>query len=245
MSDGTGYLKEIKKKLESGQRQWKRGDKILAAYGYARRRQTFVDQINADLKALGMVADPPITTDIAKDGSTTFRLKGSAPVRSVTVVGVPATAAASGLAGEIIAEEIAELAEPPKVDSTNPADLAVTVKNLEAATRVPLMVNPNDDLASALTKMQLNDYSQLVVATGLKSVKGVVSYKSIAIQQLHGHPEKVGECIDDSVPQVTLNEPCSTSSRVSRPTTASSSSKRTSPFVASSLRPTSPASSVR
>lgn len=209
MSDGTDYLKAIKKKLESGQRQWKRGDKILAAYGYVRRRQTFVDQINAELEALGLRAFPPITTGISLDAYTSFYLNEapSADVATSAAIAAPEPEVVDEIPPEVAAEAAAELASPPTVDATNPADLAVTVRNLEAAQRQPLMVNPNDDLASALTKMQLNDYSQLVVATGLKSVKGVVSYKSIAIQDLHGQPQKVAECIDDSIPQVTLNEP--------------------------------------
>ena len=65
MTDGAAYLKEIKKNLEKGQRQWKRGDKILAAFGYRRRRKEFIDQVNAELERLGMVAVPPITTALA------------------------------------------------------------------------------------------------------------------------------------------------------------------------------------
>lgn len=206
MSNGTEYLKDIKTKLQHGTRQWKRGDKILAAYGFVRRRQTFVDQINAELEALGLEAVPPITTEIALDGYTAFRLKGSPGAESVTVSGVPAAAEAGAMPAEIVAEEKAELAEPPKVDASNPADLSVTVRNLDCATKSPLMANPADDLASALTKMQLHDYSQLVVGTGERSIKGVISYRSIANQQLHGTPKKVADCIE-SVPEVTLDEP--------------------------------------
>ncbi len=32
MSDGAGYLKEIKKKLGEGQRQWKRSGKVVQAH---------------------------------------------------------------------------------------------------------------------------------------------------------------------------------------------------------------------
>ena len=31
MTDGTAYLKEIKKNLQKNQRQWKRGDKVRKA----------------------------------------------------------------------------------------------------------------------------------------------------------------------------------------------------------------------
>ncbi len=35
MSDGNAYLEVIKKKLDAGRRQWKRGAKVLAANGLA------------------------------------------------------------------------------------------------------------------------------------------------------------------------------------------------------------------
>ena len=32
MTDGTAYVKEIKRNLEKNQRQWKRGDEVLKVY---------------------------------------------------------------------------------------------------------------------------------------------------------------------------------------------------------------------
>lgn len=32
MTDGTAYLKVIKKNLDSGKRQWRRGDNLLEVY---------------------------------------------------------------------------------------------------------------------------------------------------------------------------------------------------------------------
>ena len=61
---GRAYLSEIKKNLKDGLRQHRRGDNVLAAYGYMRRRQTSVDQINQDMEDLGLVAAPPISTSM-------------------------------------------------------------------------------------------------------------------------------------------------------------------------------------
>ena len=79
MTDGTTYLKVIKKNLDSGKRQWRRGHKLLEAFGYVRRRQTFIDQINAELDKLGMVATPAITSLLSLDGYTGFTLAGEPP----------------------------------------------------------------------------------------------------------------------------------------------------------------------
>lgn len=202
MSDGADYLKSIKAELAKGRRQRKRGDKLLQAFGYVRRRQTFVDQVNEELGRLGLVADPPISTEMEKDAFTTFRLIDATSQGSN--IQVPDDDADPALDP---AEDVkADLAEPPKVDSINPADLSVTVRNLDCATKAPVMVNPSDSIASALTKMQLNDYSQLVVGTGERSIRGVVSDRSVANQMLHGKPKKVDDCVE-SVPEVTLDEP--------------------------------------
>lgn len=209
MANGTTYLKEIKKKLEAGQRQWKRGDKILAAYGYVRRRQTFVDQINADLEALGLEAVPPITTDLDLAGYTIFRAKGESSPEDVEVAGESAAAEASAIPAEVVAEEKAERAEPPKVDVANPADLSLRVRNLECAEAAPVWITPDATVNAALTEMQLKDFSQLVVATKLNKshVKGVISYKSIARASLLGEPKLVKDCVDATVPRVDEDEP--------------------------------------
>ncbi len=48
---GDDYLDWILAELNGGHRQWKRGDKILAAFGFTRRRQTAIDRINAGLQS--------------------------------------------------------------------------------------------------------------------------------------------------------------------------------------------------
>jgi predicted transcriptional regulator len=55
--------------------------------------------------------------------------------------------------------------------------------------------------------MALHDYSQLVVTTGPRDIKGIISYKSVAQAYLQGEPKTVGDCLDENVPQVELDEP--------------------------------------
>ena len=81
MTNPSAFLDDIKKELEAGRFQRRRGDKILAAFGYVRRRQTFVDQVNEELEERGLIADPPITTDLDLAGFVKFRIKdGPQPI---------------------------------------------------------------------------------------------------------------------------------------------------------------------
>lgn len=201
MTNGPAYLDDIKKQLQADGRVWRRGDKILAAFGYVRRRQTFVDQVNRELEKRSLYTKPPITPDMSVDGYTTFYLK---PAEGTDE---PDEEPGEPPPDEVAEEEKAKLAQPPPVDRANPADLSLTVSNLECAERMPLCVKPDTSVAAALTEMQMRDYSQLVVAASPRSVRGIVSYRSIARAQLHGSPARVSDCQDDSVPQVGLDEP--------------------------------------
>lgn len=203
-AEGIAFLKQIKKNLEQGKRQWRRGDFILEAFGYRRRRSEFVQQVNAALEELGMVAIPPIDANLNLEGYTVFRLAESSR---------PADAGANADPPPQLEEEPVtgpppeEIDQPPVTDPISPADLSLTVKNLDSATTMPLWVSPNETIAAALTEMQIHDYSQLVVATSPRSVKGIVSYKSIARTQLQSSPKTVQECLDVTVPVVTKDAP--------------------------------------
>lgn len=70
MAYGEEYLDAIRAELKQGRRQWKRGDNILSAFGYMRRRQTAIDLINGLLKAKGMYTNPELTTDMPLDSES-------------------------------------------------------------------------------------------------------------------------------------------------------------------------------
>ena len=53
------------------------------------------------------------------------------------------------------------------------------IGTLAAAHNKPMSVAPDDPLKVATTKMQLQDFSQLPVMTGERTVKGIISWKSI------------------------------------------------------------------
>jgi CBS domain-containing protein len=76
-------------------------------------------------------------------------------------------------------------------------DPTVRVEILDAAERSLVTVTPDASLESAMTLMQLHDYSQLPVWSTPSSVKGIVSWKSIGRAHAHGaSPLRAGECMD-------------------------------------------------
>jgi predicted transcriptional regulator len=59
------------------------------------------------------------------------------------------------------------------------ADPTYRVSKLAAANRRPVSVQPDSTLAEAVTLMMANDFSQLPVMTSERTVKGIVSWRSI------------------------------------------------------------------
>ena len=210
MADGEAYLDWIAGELKAGRRQWKRGDKILAAFGYTRRRQTAVDLINGALDARGMYTTPELSTDMPLDRAIRFHLKNGTPdstaaeppslveVEPAQVEVLEVADSAGHGAQETVTIEV----EPPSADPEVPPEKALIVGNLASAEKVPLQISPTSSVAEALTLMDLHDYSHLVVTTGPRDVKGVISHKSIARAFLLGKAECVNDCLDSSAPKV-------------------------------------------
>lgn len=189
-SDGDAYLDAIRDELKHGRRQWRRGDKVLEAFGYRRRRRTAIELINRRLKAKGLHTIPAITASMPLDRGITFYLKDGKKA--------PRTKAVE----EGSQESASELEEPPVSD-----ERSLVVGNLECAERTPEQISPSATVKKAMTTMALRDYSQLVVTTGSRQIKGIISYRSIAEAYLHGQPKIVQECLDTTVPIVEQSEP--------------------------------------
>lgn len=217
MVNSEEYLDSILAELKQGHRQWKRGDKLLEAFGYTRRRQTAIDLINKMLDEKGMYTLPPLTTTMPLDRGITFYLKGSTPEASVNtsieiaedipveVVELAVQDEAHASSGEVLTVTIPQ--EAPAAEPGNPGDRGLIIGNLACAERVPEQIAPTASVEEALTRMAMRDYSQLVVTTGQRDIKGLISYKSVAQAYLHGEPKAVNDCLDKSVPIVELNEP--------------------------------------
>ncbi len=76
-------------------------------------------------------------------------------------------------------------------------DPTIRIGILPAANNAPVSVKPDDSVSRAITIMQLNDFSQLPAMQNERTVKGVVSWKSIAVRTSLGQPsEFVRQCMD-------------------------------------------------
>ncbi len=72
--------------------------------------------------------------------------------------------------------------------------------SLPTATRAPVSVSREDSLRHAETQMLLNDYSQLPVMTGDRTVHGLISWKSIGKAHVVGTAgPRVVDCMDPEV----------------------------------------------
>ncbi len=202
MSYGSDYLEQIRDQLEAGSNCWRKGVNVLGAFGYTRRRQTAVDLINAELKRLGLFTEPTIDTSMPLDGSIHFYLlktdgdnEGSADDEvPVSPSPVPPEADLQP-ASRFVEDPVEGLANR----GSSPTDHTYTVANLEAAEREPLWITPDETLQRAITLMEMKNYSQLPVLAGSRSIKGLISYRSITRARLVGNPEFVRECVEPAL----------------------------------------------
>ena len=178
-----GYFDDIVDQIRSGKRQWRRFRTILAAFGYSRRRKTAIDKINRELMNKGLKTKPDITADLPLNASVVFSLLEP----TVSLVDE-----------DVEFDDLDELGEE-REDLETVTEISITVGDLKASERQPEWLSPDATVEEAMTLMDLYDYSQIVVRTGLRSVKGFVSYRSIARAQRDGEIEYVRECIDVDV----------------------------------------------
>ena len=82
------------------------------------------------------------------------------------------------------------------------------IGTLAAAHNKPMSVARDEALKVATTKMQLNDFSQLPVMTGERTVNGMISWKSIGSSFSLGGPyEWVRDCMEESVEEISIDAP--------------------------------------
>lgn len=67
--------------------------------------------------------------------------------------------------------------------------------DLEASTSGVMGVAPTDTVERAVTLMALHNFSQLPVLSGPRSLRGVISWKSLGEARLHSDPTEVRECM--------------------------------------------------
>ena len=191
---GRDYLADIQKELQSGRHQHRMGENLLKAFGYVRRRATAIQEINTALDELGLIADPPVGSEMPlKAPRIRFSLKGVSSVAQPPSI-VPGNSDPGTFDNQ--------LQDGEGIDQSLP-EPAFSVSELASANKDVECVPSSASIQEAYTKMVLNKYSQLVVASNAKArqqdIKGIVSFQSIAKALMHGNPATVGDCMDKEV----------------------------------------------
>ena len=192
---GQEYLKNIRAELLAGRYQHRMGENVLRAFGYVRRRATAIEEINATLKNLGLIAIPPITSDMPlKAPRIRFRLMPGDGAAKPEDTYDPEIRDPSGLDSSSAEAEdsVSSLPEP-----------SFSVSELASANTDVECVSPNASIQAAYTSMLLRKFSQLVVADHPKplrqNIKGIVSFRSMAKALMNGKPTTVGDCVEKDV----------------------------------------------
>ncbi len=85
------------------------------------------------------------------------------------------------------------------IDVWEARDPSHQVSKLASANQEVTTVQPNDTIARAITKMVMNDFSQLPVVAGERNLRGVVSWKTIGQHRARGgQGNEVREAMEDA-----------------------------------------------
>lgn len=158
---------------------------LLSWFGAKRRGVWIAQQIRDDLKAAGLRTDPDFEiTYIDSD------------VRFLPLVAPAAKTEQTRTTGEIAQPVVADLGVDP----------VPRIGLLASANRPPVSIAPDATLEKAATVMMMHDYSQLPVMQNERTVKGMVSWKTIGHATAVGRtPKLVREAMDPDVVVVLLD----------------------------------------
>lgn len=192
---GRQYLEGIKAALQSGRHQHRMGENVLRAFGYMRRRATAIKEINDTLDQLGLVAEPPINSEMPlRTPRIRFSVKSQDQVMPVETQELIQTT------GDLEYGSPMEDEEELQSILTEPA---FSVSELKSASTYVECISASESIKTAYTKMSLRKYSQLVVADQQQpmqqAIKGIISFQSMTRALMGGSPETVGDCLDTEV----------------------------------------------
>lgn len=185
---------------------------LLRWFHAYRRGRHVVSSIRHTLRQNDLITEPDFNSTWI-DGSVAFKRRGkeaAAPAPVVTTTAVSEMATDSGATGEAAAEtpatntvaclegEATHEEAAPVVRTLDGQDPSYSVSKLEAANRSPVSVSPNATVREAVTIMLSKDYSQLPVMQGERSVKGLISWKSIGARLALGRKcDTVGDAMEN------------------------------------------------
>jgi hypothetical protein len=181
----TDWMARPSARLQAIAEQLRRGEQpapetvrtVLSWFGGQRRGSWIVGQIRAALESAGLETTPDIWSTYL-DGSLRFTLRKESSTKSGSV---PTPETSAGI----------------QAPSTSPPNPTYRLARLPSANATPLSIHPDEPLELAVSHMIKKDFSQLPVMEGSRSLKGVVSWASIARRQCLGVPtSRVRDCTD-------------------------------------------------
>ena len=135
-------------------------------WGYKRRSYYAVSAIRKALDQTNLTTSPDFNATYL-DGVITFSPAGT----------LPSIAETQGSGMSISSGEAAVVVEP--VSGGQKVDPSYRVARLKSARNLPVAVSPDTTIAEAITQMMKHDFSQLPIISGERTVKGIISWKSL------------------------------------------------------------------
>lgn len=152
---------------------------LIGYWGYLRRTTRIVGEITNELKELGLLAVPSIA-DGWIDGEVEIRV-------------------APGKSGEESPEQSDTTEKIENADAEAEQVISGGVRyvidTMDTAHCEVLTVCLDDSLPVAVTKMAINDYSQVAVVDETRRLRGALTWESIALAWMSGTPSKVRQAI--------------------------------------------------
>lgn len=152
---------------------------VLDYWGYRRRTARIVEEVTDELTELGLLAVPSIA-----EGWIDGRVE-IVPMPGQAGDSAESTSTASG------AVDVAESTAEAVIGGSVP----YSVSTIDTAKRAVMAFAASDALATAVTKMALNDYSQAAVTDDRGNLLGCVSWESIALAWTSGKPSAVKDAM--------------------------------------------------
>jgi CBS domain len=175
---------DIQKALVDGKQPSVRIRTLLSWFGAERRGYWIVKKIHRALNEYDLTTEPPFEYAYI-DADVKFIRREKAPPKEETQAD---SAPNEGVPCAVV---------PTPLAFAGSGDPTYRIGKLASANRKPVSVKPDASVEEAITIMLANDFSQLPVMTGERSVKGIVSWESIGTRVSLGHECKTAkECMD-------------------------------------------------
>ncbi len=193
-------LDDVKQQLEAGKTVSVTTREMLTWFGYTRRGRLVVKEIRKELHKRGVQTIPDFEYAWI-DGPITFVQPGAKSPGATS----PARAETADHAGQPSGED-GNGVVPGGTAAMAYSDPTYRIGKLPFANRPPVNVHPDRDLTEAITLMMKDDFSQLPVMTTEREVRGLISWKHIALGKQVG---KLGGKVSDHMgdpPEIVRND---------------------------------------